>query len=224
MGETTRKQRARLECARAEKCRNKIEHAGKAAIPTHLSRIHFKLAHDLDGRLAPLALVVSGTVHVAKGAVSHLLQQRPPLEARVAGHLAFALALLGHYPRQDRGVNVLPLVGGLLFLVRVVGGPVGGSASLGGDIAVIDGGGRVVAVRRVRLDGLVCVNVGVADGVLARLVLIVALLLGVDGRDVCRRFGIGYPGLLPVADEVFEVLYGAHCFGVCASAGGGGSE
>ena len=40
----------------------------------------------------------------------------------------------------------------------------------------------------------------------------IALLLGIDGRDVCSRVSMsrGLTRLLAVPDEVFEVLYGRH--------------
>lgn len=43
------------------------------------------------------------------------------------------------------------------------------------------------------------------------------LLLGVDGRDIRRRFGVGrhQAGLFPMTYEIFEILDGSHDGGEC---------
>lgn len=67
---------------------------GKTLGNTDLLGVHLKLANDLDGNLAPLPMGVACAVDIAEGAVAHLLDQVPALEAGVAGHLALGLALL----------------------------------------------------------------------------------------------------------------------------------
>lgn len=62
---------------------------------THLHVVHLVLAYDFDGDLAVLALQVAGSVDVAEGAIAHLLNELPSLEAWVVGELGLAGVLLG---------------------------------------------------------------------------------------------------------------------------------
>lgn len=128
-------------------------------VATHLGRVHFKLAHDLDGDFAGIALQVAGAVHIAEGAVTHLFEQLPALEAAVLRQLALGLLLLGDDARESLGVDLgLDLVGGRMDciggggngLILVTRARVGRLVALGlaafGRVAV--GGALLVRIDR----------------------------------------------------------------------------
>ena len=91
----------------------------------------------------------------------------------------------------------------------------GSAASLCGNVSLVDiGGGEIATWDVALLEGFVGKDVGVAHGILGirwwgwRSV---ALLVGVDGRDVRCGVSVGLSGLFTVSDEVLEVLYRRHC-------------
>lgn len=84
---------------------------------TNLLGVHLKLADDLYGHLAPLSRGISCSVHVAEGAVAHLLQNLPPFKTRVLGQLALCLALFCDNALQYFWVNSLALSGSILLLL-----------------------------------------------------------------------------------------------------------
>lgn len=92
-GENTTHKKAARKKARS-KGKNQAEKAGPRN--THLHVVHFVLADHLDSDLAMVALQIAGAVDVAEGAVAHLLEQLPPLQAGVAGELCSARILLGN--------------------------------------------------------------------------------------------------------------------------------
>lgn len=157
------------------------------------------------------------SVDIGKGAIAHLLDELPAFEARISRQLAFAFALLGNDALKNRRVVVFLLLVLLLLGIRSARG---GMACFGGDISVVHGGGGIVLfLGRGGLKGLVLVDIRIAHahvlglGVVAGMALVESLLLGVDIGNVCgglvlRRAGVSR--LLPVTDEVFEVLYGRH--------------
>lgn len=107
---------------------------GRDGVGTNLLRVHLELADDLDGDFAPLAGGVSCAVHVAEGAITHLLDERPSVETGILGQLALGGTLLCNDAFEDLGVD-LRLLGFALLLVasrarrRI--------ASLGSDVAVV---------------------------------------------------------------------------------------
>lgn len=178
-------------------------------------RVHFELPDDFDRDFVVLVVEVLGAVDVAEGAVAHLLDELIALQAGIARQLALALALLGDYALQDGRVVILLCLLLFLLLVDGVGGGMAGTCGLP---AVVAGLRRVFLRRRMSLRLSVVVDVGLADAVRCRLlgsaiVLVAAMLLGVDGGDVGGGLvlrGAGITSLLPVPDEVLEVLDGGH--------------
>lgn len=84
---------------------------------THLHAVHLILADHLDGDLSPLARGISSTVHVAEGAVAHLVRELPSLQAGVLGEPALAGILFGDELGEVVVVDALGFGG----LVRVGG-------------------------------------------------------------------------------------------------------
>ena len=89
------------------------------------------------------------------------------------------------------------------------------ASSFGGDIALINvGGGVISSLRMVSLQGFVVVQyIRFRDGIVVLWRRVVTLLLRVYGRDGCRWVRVRWvrlSGLLPMADEVFQVLYRRH--------------
>ena len=62
----------------------------------YLIAVHFKLPHDLDRNFSVFSCGILGAIDIAKGAVTHLLDQDPSFQARVFGHLAPRDVLLLH--------------------------------------------------------------------------------------------------------------------------------
>lgn len=160
---------------------------------TYLRVIHLKLSNNFDGDLSKLSGVVLCTVHIAEGAVAHLLQQRVPIKAGISRQLAFALAFLSYYAFDDGRVIVgLAIFGsssmGSLLLLVVTSSSSGHISSLCRHIAVIDCCRREVALELgSSLEWLVVVDVGVTYAIL---VLIESLLMGVHILNVGCRFGV----------------------------------
>ena len=185
---------------------------------TNLARVHLELAHHLDGDLAVLAVVVACFVDVAEGAVAHLFNQRPALQAGIFGQLALGFTLFCHDALQHGGVDV-PVLGLLLLLllllVLVLGGAGCHVSGLGGDVAVVDGADGVVAVGCNLVLLGVLVHDGLADAnmtglwvVIMPLRLVLCVYVGHVGGGLAVR-GV-CPGLLAMAQEVLEVLYCGH--------------
>lgn len=65
-------------------------------VSTYLHIVHLELADDLDGHLSSISLKILCPVNVTEGAVAHLLQQLPPLQARIFRVLALFLILFGN--------------------------------------------------------------------------------------------------------------------------------
>lgn len=61
----------------------------------YLIVVHFILPHDLDGHLFHARKCIFGSVNIAKGSVTHLLDEDIPIEAGIFGHLRLAMSLLG---------------------------------------------------------------------------------------------------------------------------------
>jgi hypothetical protein len=141
----------------------------------YLLVVHLEFPDDFDGHLAVLVFRIPSAVDVAEGAVTHLLDQSPPLEARVLGQLRPVLALLGDDALDDGRVVLLAT---LILL---------GQWSAG-----------VVSLRR----GAVLAGARLTGGRNG--------YLAVDGRAAGGRLGVGGLGLLAMADEVLDILYGAH--------------
>jgi hypothetical protein len=185
---------------------------GKSTGNTDLLRVHLKLAHNLDGHLAVLAGGVAGAVHVAEGAVAHLLDQVPALEPGVAGHLALGLALLCDDAFEHRRVDCLALCG-RLHLLLVGCCAFGSGTGLGSDVAVVSGSraDRVVAVGDVAVRGRLLGHDGLRHAMVDGVGGVVTLLLrlGVDVGDVGRGLGV-LAGLLAMAQEVLKILYRSH--------------
>jgi hypothetical protein len=148
-------------------------------------------------------LGVSRSVDVAKGTVSHLLDQNPPFQTRIIGKLASALTLLGDNALQHFGVDVSPF-----FLV--LSGDVGGDIFCSrGYIAVVDGsGGEVVMDWRGSMLVFVINEIRLAHSAVSSLPH--RLVLGMDIRNIGSGLGVGSSGLFSMADEVLEVLYRRH--------------
>lgn len=62
---------------------------------THLHAVHFVFADDLNRDLASLTRGVTSAVDVAEGAIAHLGDELPSLEAWVSWELALARVFLG---------------------------------------------------------------------------------------------------------------------------------
>lgn len=62
----------------------------------YLHTIHLVLAYYFDGDLALLTCCVAGTVYIAEGTVTHLVDEFPTLEAGVTRELALAGILLSN--------------------------------------------------------------------------------------------------------------------------------
>lgn len=86
---------------------------------TYLHIVHFILADDLDCNLVVLAGGVARAIDVAKGAIAHLFEKLPALEAGVLGKLGPAGIFLGHELGQVCLVYAFALTLG--HLVGVVG-------------------------------------------------------------------------------------------------------
>lgn len=185
---------------------------------TDLTRVHFELAHNLDGDFAVLAIVVACFVDVAEGTISHLLKQRPPLEPGVLGQFALGFTLFCHDTLEHSGVDVSVLGGSSLLgllLVLVLGGASCYISSLGSDVAVVSRADGEVSMRRNVVLVLVLVHDGLADTDMTGLwVVIMALWLvlcvyighvggGLAVRGVCTS-------LLAMTQEVLEILYCGH--------------
>lgn len=189
---------------------------------TDLARVHLEFAYDFDSNLAILAIVVACSIDVAEGAVTHLLNQRPALEAGVLGQLALSFALLSHDALENCWVNVTVLGAGsgvglvLLLLAGCAGCDISGLCS---NVAVVDGSDREVTVGSNLV--LLLVHHGLADAGMVRLgvvVLPLGLVLCVDVGHVCGCLAVrGVPTcLFAMTQEVLEVLYCGHLSSVCA--------
>jgi hypothetical protein len=201
---------------------------GRADPPgqTNLAGVHLKLAHDLDGDLAVLAGGITCSVDVAEGAVAHLLDQLPALEAGVLRQLALGLTLLGDDALEYGGVDVPSRGaggGGRLELLLVAGRAGCDVAGLCGYVAVIEGADGEVAMGRdvVLLLGLVHDRLADTGVVRLRVGISRGLVLCVDVGDVCGGLAVGgvTPGLLAMTQEVLEVLYCGHLSRVRAAGG-----
>lgn len=129
-----------LGCAKTDKQNmGRVKEMGCSRIRAYLIGVHFELAHDLDGHLIA-RLSISCFVDIAEGAIAHLLQQDVSLETGIARELARPFSFFG-YNGVDFGVSVL----NLLVLASGIGGS---SSSLSNDIAVVNGGHRVLAGLR----------------------------------------------------------------------------
>lgn len=176
----------------------------------NLLRVHLELADDLDGDLTPLAGGISCAVDIAEGAIAHLLDQGPALQAWIPGELALGLTLLGYDTLEHLGVDLGLLGVTLLPVAHGVGGSI---ASLGGDVAVVASAGAdgIVAVGSgSMLQGLVA-HGRFGDAMMDGVGGVVALLLrlGVDVGDVGSGLCV-LAGLLAVAQEVLKILYRSH--------------
>jgi hypothetical protein len=83
-----------------------MRECGLSLLLAYLARIHFKFPDYLDGDLSMLPMGVSGSVHVAEGAVTHLLEQSPSLQAGVLGEFASTLSLLSHDAFQNSRIYI----------------------------------------------------------------------------------------------------------------------
>lgn len=52
----------------------------------YLLGVHLELANDLDSYLVQFSSRIFGAINVAKGAISHFIDERPALQTRVCGH------------------------------------------------------------------------------------------------------------------------------------------
>lgn len=126
---------------------------------TYLHVIHLKLADNFDGNFSSVFLQVAGPIDVAKGTVTHLLQQLPPFQARVPRELAPIGVLLSDQLLEVIIVDPFALsFGQVLVCLSMVRGSM---ASLGGTILGI-GCCRVsfllLCSRRVAEGGFRCVT------------------------------------------------------------------
>lgn len=80
--------------SRQKKIKDQRRWLRRRGLVTNLHVVHLVLAHDFDSDVAVLALQVAGSVDVAEGAVAHLLDELPSLEARIVGKLGLAATSL----------------------------------------------------------------------------------------------------------------------------------
>ena len=168
----------------------------------YLIRVHFELAYDFDGDFLA-GLGIAGAIHVAEGAVAHLLNQKESLESRVSRHLAGLLSFFG-----DNGFDLWVtgvLLDLLLSSLRLRRGVVG----LRRNIAVVTTTYRELAW--IINPSLVMLLFLVAE-VRFTDTMAVLLLLGVDRRD--GRGGMIAGWLVPIAllgslamsEEILDIL------------------
>lgn len=165
--------------SRQNKSRSRTEQRKKEPHP-YLIAVHLEFAHDLDRDLVVLRGGILGTVYIAEGAIAHLLQQDPALQAGVFRHLGPVHALLCDEPFNLGGA--LPL--GLLLC-----------GFLGRRWAILSGvcGIQIGEIGRVQPLGLW---------------FLLSVDCGNVGGGFCMRRHEA--GLFAVADKILDILYGAH--------------
>jgi len=166
---------------------------------TYLIRVHLELADDLDSHLSDFSVQIACTVDIAERAIAHLLYQLPSLESWVSRQFAFALVLFRNYPLQLLLVDLL--VTFLLVLLSLVRCRIVGLRS---SVSVV----QICRRECVSAWDLVClvrhqVRVSVGVVVRGRGIVVIAILVDVDGRDMCRWVVLGLicrSSLLPCED------------------------
>lgn len=112
-----------------------------ADVRAYLHAVHLELANNLDGNFTHLAFKIASAVDVTERAVTHFLNQLPPIESLVLWEFAPARSLLGHQLVDivHTSLLVAATLHVLLVLVTVCGDTICASCSVG----IVDGSGGV---------------------------------------------------------------------------------